>query len=288
MRNVNMSMPLLKQIVEVGSIANKWADIYPFKKWKDNYVDRRLLTETERHRVRRAVYRIWLYSSAFHSPNHSRETRLLPHRVAQREDLLRNWTTDELAELADMRSILRDTLSANVAPSNGTISRKFRARHGDEAVNQLVFNMTSIHLNFPPPSDSCLPPNATDGHYAAAPPSGLFHDSNTYVTTRTKAYHLGRCAGYDAATEGWGDSLGHWYVVEDLMKLDPARILWLKEKKLRRTEVLSWVRGMGEWFENNGETFGETLEGVLEERGVESEDLGAGGIVGDGVDWDED
>jgi hypothetical protein len=295
-RPVNMSINLISQFVGVGSVANKWADIYPFKKWKDNYVDRRLLTSDERMRVRRAIYRIWLYDTAYHSPSFPRESRLTPYRVLQRAELLRNWTTEELAELADMRVVLRETVSANVCPSNGTIARKFRARHGDDAIGQLVFNMTNIHLNFPPPHledrASCVPPSLTDGHYASPPPNGLFHESSTYAashTTRTKAYHLGRSSGNDAGSEGWGDSIGHHYVVEDLMKLDPGRILWLKERKMCKSEVLQWVRGLGDWFENNGDTFNETLNSVLDERGVdELELMDEGGIVAEYDSEEED
>jgi hypothetical protein len=295
-RSVNISLALLSQIVRVGSVANQWADIYPFKKWKDNYTDRRLLTEPERLRVRRAIYRIWLYGAAFHSPAYPRESRLVLQRKSLRAELLRNWNTAELAEVADVRVILRDTLAANVCPSNGTIARKFRARHGDDAVGQLVFNLTNIHLNFPPPSTmddraGCLPSGWTQGHYAAPPPSSLFHDSATYATqytTRTKAYHLGRYAGSDAGAEGWGDSIGHYYVVEDLMKLDPGQILWLKERKMCKAQVLAWVKEMGEWFENNGDTLGETLNAVLDERGVGNEELLEGGVVQYGHDGESE
>ena len=288
-RQVNMSLALLSQIVQVGSVANKWADIYPFKKWKDNFVDRRLLIEPERMRVRRAIYRIWLYSTAFHSPSHLRELRLLPYRQNQRAELLRNWTTSELAEIADVRSVLRETLAANICPSNGTIARKFRARHGDEAVNQLVFNLTNIHLNFPPPQPDpalCIPSGVTDGHFAAPPPSSLFHESSTFAAqhgSRTKAWHLGR---WDAGQEGWGDNVGHYYVVEDLMKLDPGRILWLKDRKMCRSQVLSWVRGLGDWFENNGDTLGETLDAVLDERCYDGEL--EGGVVEGCADTSDD
>jgi hypothetical protein len=300
-RSVNISLALLSQIIGVGTVANQWADIYPFKKWKDNYIDRRLLTEPERMRVRRAIYRIWLYSTAFHSPSYPRESRLLPHRKSLRAKLLRNWSTAELAEVTDVRAVLRDTISANVCPSNGTIARKFRARHGDDAVGQLVFNLTNIHLNFPPPSAieeqaRCVPSGWTQGHYAAPPPSSLFHESSTYAaqyTTRTKAYHLGRYTGIDAGAEGWGDSIGHYYVVEDLMKLDPSQILWLKERKMCKAQVFTWVKGMGEWFENNGDTLGETLNAVLDERGVGDEDELEGGVIasdghGSGTESEDD
>ena len=73
----------------------------------------------------------------------------------------------------------------------------------------------------------------------------------------------------DPAAEGWGDEIPHYYVVEDMLKLDPAQILWLREHASCKAQVEAYVKGLGEWFENNGETFGQTLEFVLDERGEE-------------------
>jgi hypothetical protein len=290
LRRVNMSLALLKQIVTVGSVADKWADVYPFKKWKDDFENRRLLTTEERRRVRRAIYRLWMYGRAFHTPLHPRETRLVPQTMRMRAELLYQWSTDELAEIADVRSVMREVISSNVCPSNGTVTRKFRQRHGDDAVHQLVFNMTNIHLNFPlpqpePPANCPL----TSGHFAARPPSQFFH-SSTYIsaTTRTKAYHLGR-HGADAGFEGWGDSISHYYAVEDMLKLDPGQILWLKEKKMPRGQVLEWVQGLGEWFSNYGDTWGETAKYVLDQRDEDMAELAMyGGVVPAIVDEDDD
>jgi hypothetical protein len=289
-RQVNISQALLKQIVSVGSIADKWADLYPFKKWKDDFENRRLLTTEERRRVRRAVYRLWMYGRAFHTPLLPRETRLVPQTMRKRAELLYQWSTDELAEIADVRAVMREVISSNVCPSNGTVTRKFRQRHGDDAVNHLVFNMTNIHLNFPPPQpDPPIYCPLTSGHFAARPPNQYFH-SSTYIsaTTRTKAYHLGR-HGADAGFEGWGDSINHYYAVEDMLKLDPRQILWLKEKKMPRGQVLEWVQSIGEWFSNYGDTWGETVQHVLDQRGENlAEVFMYGGVVPSESDVEDD
>ncbi|KAF2669470.1 hypothetical protein BT63DRAFT_261765 [Microthyrium microscopicum] len=279
-RPIKVSLALLKQVVHVGRVAETWADTYPFKKWKDDYTNRRLLSLDERFKVRRAIYRLWLYTRAFHTPSHPRESRLYPSAMRARSALLHIWPTDELAEIADVRGVIRDILASNVCPSNGAVTRKFVNRHGDDAARQLVFNLTNIHLTFPPPAPPC-PPNT--GHFAQPPKSELFEHSPTFraSTTRTKALHLGRYGGLDAGNEGWGDSMGHYYVVEDMLKLDPERILWLKERKMGRAQVVEYIRGLGDWFENYGDTWGETLEYVLAERGEFVEDvMDEGGIVG--------
>ena len=56
-------------------------------------------------------------------------------------------------------------------------------------------------------------------------------------------------------------------VVEDMLKLDPGQILWLRENAPLKEMVEAYVRSLGDWFDNNGETFGQTLEWVMNERG---------------------
>ena len=278
LRSVGFSHALLRQLVHVGRVADKWCDLYPFKKWRDNYEDRRLLSSEERYRLRRALYRLWLYSRAFHNGQHSREQRMNPLMIHERAELLHNWTTDELAEMADVHAVLRDVVHSNVCPSNGTIARRFSKRHPDQK-HQLQFN---IHLNYPPaapavPFGGAAPPPHFSAYHSPPPPAALlvshFHHSETLLATKFRAtyarYSFG--AGHDPGAEGWGDDIGHYYVVEDMLKLDPEQILWLKENAPLKGMVEGYVRGLGEWFENNGETWGQTLEWVLRERG---EDVG--------------
>ena len=58
-----------------------------------------------------------------------------------------------------------------------------------------------------------------------------------------------------------------------MLKLDPGQIIWLKENAPLKGMVEAYVKGLGEWFENNGETFGQTLDWVLNARGVDEDDL---------------
>jgi len=274
-RSVPFTFALLRQIVHVGSIAERWADIYPFKKWKYNFEDRRLLTDSERHRFRRALYRLWLYSRAFHTPSHRRETRMLTLIITERADLLHNFTTPELAEMADVHAVLRDVIHSNICPSNGTIARKFKKRQPDgESHNQLLFN---IHLNYPPPPPAAPflnsgfhNPSALANHYS---PHGL-HASSAAATSKYHTQRYTHTATHEVGAEGWGDDIPHYYVVEDMLKLDPEQILWLKECAPLRAQVEDFVRRLGggrDWFDNNGETWGQTMEWVLRGRG---EDVG--------------
>lgn len=269
LRSVPFSKALLQQIVHAGRIAEKWADLYPFKKWKYNYESRRLLTPEERYRIRRAIYRLWLYSRAFHNRSHPRELRVVKPIVQTRASLLHNWNTYELAEIADVHAVLREVVHSNVCPSNGTIARKFKKRYPDTSEHHLLFN---IHLNYPPPVSSPPPNNPFTSQYHTSTNnlSSYFHTS-TYTSryTTSKFSHT----NHELGAEGWGDDIPHYYVVEDMLKLDPEQIIWLKENAPFKGMVEGYVRGLGDWFENNGETFGQTLEWVLDERCEDAQDF---------------
>ncbi|KAI9720485.1 MAG: hypothetical protein M1828_005656 [Chrysothrix sp. TS-e1954] len=263
-RNVPLSTNLLQQVIAVGKVAARWEDIYPSKKWKENYEDRRLLSDAERRTFRKAVYRLWLYDAAFHNATHPRQARLTPFVVHTRAALLHNWTSTELADLVDVHLVLRDVVRFNVCPDNGTIQRKFKKRHPDSNY-QLQFNM---HLNYPLPSPFA-PPTINDPNY------------KFYAKYRPSELH-------EPGSEGWGDAISHYYVVEDMLKLNPSQILWLRENAPSKSQVEAYVKEIGAWFDNNGETFGQTLEHVLEGRGVDvgefmdavaAGDLGVAGAI---------
>ncbi|KAF2095129.1 hypothetical protein NA57DRAFT_44805 [Rhizodiscina lignyota] len=282
-RTVPISFSLIKQIVDIGRVAEKWADLYPFKRWKADFESRRLLTSYEQYRIRRALYRLWLYGEAFHNRQHTRETRQIKLVVQERSRLLHNWSTEELVEMADVRQVMRDVVGDNMCPSNGTIARKWRKRFPEDTTpHPLMFN---IHLNYPPPATAMNP---------AFQPSGYHNPYNNHRPSRS-TYSWSKyqsTPAHDPGAEGWGDAIQHYYVVEDMLKLSPSQILFLKENVKYKRDVESWIRwfaaaGCGDWgwFDNNGETWGETLRLVLAERGLEVANvLGEDGTGFDG-DW---
>ncbi|KAF2676730.1 hypothetical protein K458DRAFT_424485 [Lentithecium fluviatile CBS 122367] len=270
-RSVPFSLALLKQIVRTGRVAEKWCDIYPFKKWKYNYEQRRLLTSSERYRLRRAIYRLWLYSRAFHNRDHPREFRASKLVIQKRAGLLHNWSTLELAEIADVHTVLREVVHNNICPSNGTIARKFKKRYPDND-HSLLFN---IHLNYPPPSQAPPAYNPFTSHYTS-PNTLAAHFQSTQSFSRYATSKFSLHPNHEVGAEGWGDDIPHYYVVEDMLKLDPEQIMWLKENAPLKGMVEGYIRGMGDWFENNGETWVQTLEWVLDERGEDvAEFMGA-------------
>lgn len=247
-RPVPTSEALIRSAIKIGRVAVRWEDLYPFKKWKLDYENRRLLNDRERFVLRRALYRLWLFTHAYHNRHHTRTARAAPQSMLERASLLHNFDNHELAEMLDVHNVLRDTIKNNVCPSNGTIRRKFQKRF-PESNHQLLFN---IHLNYPAPSafvpdTYCNTPNIVS----------KFH--NKWAPSRV----------HEPGAEGWGDDILHYYVIEDMLKLDPAQILHLKDHAPYKGQVELYVRNLGEWFDNNGETFCQTLEFVVSQRGGE-------------------
>lgn len=87
---------------------------------------------------------------------------------------------------------------------------------------------------------------------------------------------------HNAAIEGWGDEIAQYYVVEDMLKLDPGQLMFIFESVTGRADldssdfglghgskglVEAYIASLGDWFENNGETLVETIGFVVGERG---------------------
>ena len=68
---------------------------------------------------------------------------------------------------------------------------------------------------------------------------------------------------------GWGDDVSQYYVVQAMMKLNPAQIMYLYEHATRKQDVEKWlIEHVGEeWFWDNGETWFDTWRLVLYRRG---------------------
>lgn len=274
------SMALLKRLVEVGQVAEKWATVYPSQKWTgEESANRRLLSTEERHNLRRACYRVWLYNMAFHTPQHARTGRVLPQVVRTRAQVLRPWSGEQLAEMLDLHAVFRAILHSHICPSNGTVLRRHKQRFPGDPF-PLVSTTRATKNNDP----------LADYHQA------FFH-STPYVSRLSMAKSHNQ---YGATVEGWGDEIAQYYVVEDMLKLDPGQLMHLFESLTgqagsdaeltayynfgsRKATVEHFVAGLGDWFENNGETLVETICFVVGERGGDGRELGElveGGLEG--------
>lgn len=271
------SFPLLKQLLEVGRVADKWIAKYPSLKWRgDRSADRRLLDADESYRLRRACYRIWLYTLAFHTRSFPRYSRHHPEVIRTRALLLRPWPSYQLAEILDLHELFKQVLHRYVCPSNGTVLRRHKQRWPDDP-----FPLVSTA------SVKRYEEQSTTFNQA------FFH--NTPHISRLSTHHQTY-----AAVEGWGDEISQYYVVEDMLKVNPGQLMRLFVSvtgNLELTKGDNWdhlsgvvmpgsakgvvehfVAGLGDWFENNGETLCETVGTVVGDRG------GDVGILREGIE----
>lgn len=274
------SMALLKRLVEVGQVAENWATLYPSQKWTgEESANRRLLSSEERRNLRRACYRIWLYDAAFHTPQHARMSRVLPQVIRTRAQVLRPWSGEQLAEMLDLHAIFRAIIHSHICPSNGTVIRRHKQRFPDDAFPLVSTTKATRYID-----------PLADLHQA------IFH-STPHVSRLSMARNHNQ---YGPTVEGWGDEIAQYYVVEDMLKLDPGQLMQLFESLTgptgsnaemkvcygfasKKATVENFVAALGDWFENNGETLVETICFVVGERGGDGRELGElveGGLEG--------
>lgn len=269
-----LSDALLNSLLTVGQVATKWAAIYPTRKWRGQESDsRRVLSPIECYRLRRALYRHWLYTLAFHDPLHPRTTRHSPPIIRSRAALLRPWPTSQLAELLDLHAIFREVLTSQICPSNGTVLRRHRAQFPDAPAPTLIHaRLSSLHHHHRREQQQ--------EHGLHSPRDALLWSPEHFYHS---SHHKHTHHHDDNAAESWGDEIAQYYIVEDMLKLNPDQLLQLYEhvattngrgrgvvERFVAGFVMGGSCGLGGaegWFENNGETLVETVDWVVGSRG---------------------
>lgn len=277
------SFALLTHLLALGRVANAWAAMYPFQKWSgETSSSRRLLSQAEKYSLRKACYRLWLYSTAWHNRGYGRLIRNQTMVVRQRAAMLRMWSTEELAEMQDLQNIFRTILADHVCPSNSTVLQRFKERFPSIAVG----GASTLRV-----------------HSLGNVNTKLDHDSQDFpLGQRYNACRSNAIASRCPVLEGWGDEISHYYLLEDMLKLNPQQILELdrlidandagscdcQPSVAHSVECMLTQWGCSpDWFENNGETFAGTVQTVINDRGGEYElfrdaiEMGHQGIVKD-------
>lgn len=74
----------------------------------------------------------------------------------------------------------------------------------------------------------------------------------------------------------WGDEISQYYIIQSMMKLNPAQILHLYQHAITKFDVEAYIINHcdgGEWFYDNGQTFLDTWSLVVHRRGEALEDV---------------
>ena len=186
--------------------------------------------------------------------------------------MLRIWSTEELAEMQDLQNVFRSILAEHVCPSNGTVLRRYKERFPSVANSGSsmlrVFSLGSVN-------DKLSYDLRNQLHVTRL--QTLKHHVNSRKCNASKARY--------PTMEGWGDEISHYYLLEDMLKLNPQQILELYQLAESvdtinvcdcQPSVAQSVESMltqwdcsADWFENNGETFAGTVQTVVTDRGDE-------------------
>ena len=258
------SYQLLRQVVYAGRIAERWTELYQVEKWAgDNFMQRRLLSKDERYRIRRAVYRYWLYTHTFHNADCLRTMRMFPPFVAERCQMLRLWSNSELFEIEDVRSVIRSVLAEQLCPDNGTVIQR---RHN------LYLPAFADHARLYAPRVTAQSAAIDD----------LFHTARDNYLVIPKVENLsynGRTATVPSTAnrvlymDGFGDEIDHYHFIETMSKLDPSQMIQLYDHAVYKWQVEEYISSMGEWFPNNGQTFTASWDLVLNQRGFDVQEV---------------
>lgn len=265
-RTPQQSYSLLRQMLNVGRVANRIAELYPPRRWGDErYLERRALIAEESWKVRRAVYRYWLYCTAFQGRTFTRSCRMVPSVIEERATLLRTWTTEELIEIEELRIVLEDVVSNDICPTDGAATRYLNEHYDFRDVRHKQY---SVHPFYQQRSWNSWPPDHSAPHLL--PPS-LFYSfrDDQLLSSRTKD-NLPVAQRRKLAMIGWGDEISQYYVVQSMMKLNPRQIVYLHDNAVTKADVEKYIFEQcdgGEWFWDNGQTWLDTWSLVLYKRG---------------------
>jgi hypothetical protein len=235
-RKPAMSMALIQQLVAVGYTAQKWEAVYPILRWRVESEHRRILRPHEAYRFRRAMYRMWLYSKAFHSSDYLELDRSFPRPGSKdsRLTFMRRFDDDEITEITELHDMLHDMIHNDLCPSNAIIQKQYSQSFPGQA--PLYF-----------------------GSYETYPVRGG-------LDTLLRKVVLKRDLPTDLVAEAWGTWELQGGVVRDILKLEPDQLLHFKEKLTNKVERVSYLATLPESFHHRSSTLRGAVEAVMAER----------------------
>ncbi|KAJ9643808.1 hypothetical protein H2204_001953 [Knufia peltigerae] len=256
-RTPPLSFALLTQAAAVGRTAGRLVTLYPSFRWTEaESMSRRFLDDTEARRLRRAVYRFWSYTQAFHG-RFGRMLRFDMMPSNERLQLLRTWPTEELYELEDLRCTFEQVVATEICPTDGEVWSRMPddARHFHGHVPH-----ASLHTSF----DRSSYHGSVSGSYR-----DIFytsHDMTVLDRTKPSVQELRH-----KHMSGWGSDVHSFYLVQSFLKFSPAQILWLYDNAVSKADVEKYVEaqtGDACFFESGSMLFHDWAA-VLHTRGVD-------------------
>ncbi|EXJ93335.1 hypothetical protein A1O1_01727 [Capronia coronata CBS 617.96] len=252
-RSPVFSFALLAQVNTIARVADRFVQLYPSFRWAEaNSAQRRFLDDFEARGLRRAVYRFWAYNQAFSDISSSRPGRPDLLAAAERLQLLRSWSTDDLYELEDLRCTLEQLLASEICPTDGQISAR-------------VPEPTRL-------SHTYIRPLLRH----SIPTSGMAFDNVFYSSHHAHELDQSRPSIQELRfrhMQGWGSELQNFYLVQSFLKCSPAQILWLYDNVVLKQDVEQYIELHTHdpcFFETGSMLFHDWTT-VLHVRGIDAE-----------------
>lgn len=121
-----MTLELMIKMVQYGKVADRWSEIYPRVRWRDNFSNRRFLRPHEQERLRGTIYRYWTYNTVFHDQLFTLNDPDLPrHSEDPRLRLLRTYSTIELIQLIEFIDKMQQIIQVDLYPSNTMVRSQY-------------------------------------------------------------------------------------------------------------------------------------------------------------------
>ncbi|KAK6583589.1 hypothetical protein PZA11_003319 [Diplocarpon coronariae] len=114
----------MKKMVAYGKIADRWTELYPRLRWRVGSDNRRLLHPHEKHRLRKAIYHHWTYTTLFHSRTYTQYSPYPPSPASfddPRHRLLRTYSTAEHIQLSEFLAHVEQLVESDLYPSNSIV-----------------------------------------------------------------------------------------------------------------------------------------------------------------------
>lgn len=284
-----LSLDLLRQIVHIGFVARKWEEIYALRKWRVNGIFRRYLYKHERFKCRRAVYRLWLYAQLHYHSDYPWTRKDDPAVVDKRADFLEQWSAEEIIEMEDLRLLMRDVLRTNLfANSDSYLKERIdvdkEMKYTRNAL-KFLFSQDGFHevrgdpspdIRWTLQSKAFLSRMSAVTDYRVLEPGSIWsRDEYVYDYTTGKASRWFATPNnlYTAyfnpahwilgGLDAHGDEGANYTLLQNMMKLTPAQIIFLREYAYDKNLFLKYLASLDTWFFCNEETFTDTFDFVM-------------------------
>jgi hypothetical protein len=143
-RKPGFSLELARQIIKKGRVANQWVREYPSLKWREDSHLRRILLPHEAFRLRRAIYRFWLFSIAFEQ-NPENPIRITPALLRERSHWAHQFSQQEIREILELESHFREMLTLDICLSNSMVQELYERDQPPSRKDLLYFGNFGHH-----------------------------------------------------------------------------------------------------------------------------------------------